>query len=84
MNRPSRDSLHRDQRLTEVEDMVAQMHLRLVGRDTILAQALTRFIHLSPEQQKEMMAQLPGIYDEMDRKIAEDYREALAKHQGVP
>ena len=81
MIRPSRDPLHQDQRLTEVEDMVSQLHLRLIGRDNILSQALAAADGLSGEKQKEMFAQLPGIYDEMDRKIAEDYRKALAKYQ---
>ena len=81
MIRPSRDPLHQDQRLTEVEDMVAQMHLRLIGRDAILSQALSHAAGLPLEKQGEMFAQLPGIYDEMDRKIVKDYHEALAKHQ---
>lgn len=81
MIRPSRDPLHQDQRLTEVEDMVAQLHLRLIGRDSVLSQALAHAAGLPQEKQGEVFSQLPGIYDEMDRKITEDYRQALAKHQ---
>lgn len=81
MIRPSRDPLHQDQRLTEVEDMVAQLHLRLIGRDAILSQALAGAAGLPQEKQGEMFSQLPNIYDEMDRKISEDYRKALDKYQ---
>lgn len=81
MIRPSRDPLHLDQRLTEVEDMIAQMHLKIMGRDTILSQVLAEAAELPPENQAEMFSSLPQIYDEMDRKITEDYRQALARHQ---
>lgn len=75
MSRPSRDSLHRDRRITELEDALAQTHLRMVGRDAVLALIFSP--ETDPEQRDTLLSQLPAIYAEIDRKIAADYAEPL-------
>jgi hypothetical protein len=67
MSRPSRDSLHRDQRISALEDTLAQTYLRIAGRDAILFMLLSP--DTDPEQRDGLLSRLPAVYAELDREI---------------